>query len=164
MSILITTLPEALRFIENHRATVLPRTLREFFDIFSKEGCLMKCETELLRAKASGGRALQSIYHQRDGDPEDFNKLSRPKDHCLLQDWFEPAQIIASAARGCGSCNALRYMIEHSFTGGLSKEYEYMISDGLELKRRLPGISRQCGEVEIVQLFRPPGRCDGKHR
>lgn len=164
MSILLTTLPDALRFIENHRATNVGRTMREFFDIFSKEGCLMECETMLLRRKYSGHTILQSIYYQRDGDLEDFSALERPKDHCLLQDWFDPAQIIASGARGCGSCKALIYMIEHSFPGGLSKEYEYMVSAILELKRRRPGVSRQCGEVEFVQLFRLFGKCDGKHK
>jgi hypothetical protein len=158
MSVIIANYKEAIAFAENARCAA-PQVKKNFFDVFGTPGCLLNCEDERTVNQNFQYDKTKHVIHSRTERKK--VRLARKKYlaefHETRQEWFTASEIIASAAQGCGSCSALRQIIQNSFFGneqGLSNRYEYSVPQNFDLKRR--PIDTE-GSVETIQLFQPPG-------
>jgi hypothetical protein len=145
MSVIIANYKDAVLFAENARFAA-PKVKKNFFDVFGTSGCILNCEDDRTRSRTE----KKGVRLARKKSLADFCRNTR-------QEWFPASEIIASAAKGCGSCIALRQIIQDSFPGnesGLSDRYEYSIPPQFDLRRR-PIVA--AGPVESIQLFQPPG-------
>jgi hypothetical protein len=158
MLVAIVSNEDAIAIISNAQS-VVPQVTKSFFEVFGTTGCLLNCE---------GGGTFEQNF-QKDKKNQDLHSMSKRKgnwwarkkytiEYCKSrQEWFSASEITASSAQGCGSCGVLEQIIQNLFSRneqGLTCEYEFSVSLDFELRRRPLGRE---GQIEIVQLFQPPG-------
>jgi hypothetical protein len=115
MSVTIINTKDAIAIVDNAQR-VAPQVTKSFFDVFGTTGCLLNCEDKKTLE--------QNIQHNKtkyDKTDRKGVRLARKefltRCHESCQEWFTASEITASAAQGCGSCSALRQIIQNLFSG-----------------------------------------------
>jgi hypothetical protein len=154
MSVSIIDREDIIKAAENAQPAPI-QTLKNFYDVFGTTGCLLNCEEE--RTMEQNFRYNETGYH---GSKKRGERIARCKhlkqSRGSRQEWFNASEITQSAKQGCGSCSVLSQIIQNVFSGckELSSAYEYSVHYDFKLRRRLSSLE---GEMEVVQLFQPPG-------